>query len=122
MRNWVRQAEVDGGRRSGVSTDEARRVADLEREVRELRRFCSACHVFRHAQPGEAGCTGCGRVLAVKDGYCRLCRRQASLEDNAVGGLTIGEATPPSRRCSSRSESIAVERIGEGGVVRRRHS
>ncbi len=38
LRGWVRQAQVDGGRRSGVTTDEARRVADLEREVRELRR------------------------------------------------------------------------------------
>jgi len=38
LRGWVRQAQVDGGRRSGVTSDEARRVADLEREVRELRR------------------------------------------------------------------------------------
>ncbi len=38
LRGWVRQAEVDGGQRSGVTTDEARRIAELEREVRELRR------------------------------------------------------------------------------------
>jgi transposase len=38
LRNWVRQAEVDEGRRAGTSTSDAQRLADLEREVRELRR------------------------------------------------------------------------------------
>ena len=38
MRRWVRQAEVDDGARPGVSTNEAIRIKDLERENRELRR------------------------------------------------------------------------------------
>ncbi len=38
LRNWVRQAEIDQGRRPGVTTEEQRRIAELEREVRELRR------------------------------------------------------------------------------------
>ncbi|WP_372412342.1 transposase [Streptomyces luteireticuli] len=38
VRNWVRQAEVDGGKRSGTSTADAQRIAELERENRELRR------------------------------------------------------------------------------------
>ncbi len=38
LRNWVRQAEVDDGRRPGTSTGDAQRLADLERENRELRR------------------------------------------------------------------------------------
>lgn len=38
LRNWVRQAEVDEGRRPGTSTSDAHRIADLERENRELRR------------------------------------------------------------------------------------
>jgi transposase len=38
LRGWVRQAEVDGGMRPGVSTVDAQRVAELERENRELRR------------------------------------------------------------------------------------
>jgi transposase len=35
---WVRRAEVDEGRRPGVTTDERARLAELEREVKELRR------------------------------------------------------------------------------------
>jgi transposase len=38
LRNWVRQAEIDQGRRPGTTTEEQRRIAELEREVRELRR------------------------------------------------------------------------------------
>jgi transposase len=38
LRNWVRQAEVDSGARAGTSTGDAQRIAELEREVRELRR------------------------------------------------------------------------------------
>ena len=38
LRTWVRRAEVDGGRRPGVTSEERARVADLERENRELRR------------------------------------------------------------------------------------
>lgn len=38
LRNWVTQAEVDAGHRPGTTSAEAARIAELEREVRELRR------------------------------------------------------------------------------------
>ncbi len=38
LRKWVHQAEVDRGQRPGTSTDDARRIAELERDNRELRR------------------------------------------------------------------------------------
>ena len=38
LRNWLRQAEIDSGGRPGTSTADAQRIAELERENRELRR------------------------------------------------------------------------------------
>jgi transposase len=38
LRTWVKQAEVDAGQRPGVPTAERQRIAELERENRELRR------------------------------------------------------------------------------------
>jgi transposase len=38
LRVWVRRAEVDKGRRPGVTTDERERIEQLERENKELRR------------------------------------------------------------------------------------
>lgn len=38
LRGWVRQAEIDTGRRPGVPTVEQQRIAELERENRELHR------------------------------------------------------------------------------------
>ncbi len=38
LRNWVRQAERDSGQRGGLTTDERKRLRDLERECRELKR------------------------------------------------------------------------------------
>ena len=38
LRIWIRRAEVDGGQRPGLTTDERERMKALERENRELRR------------------------------------------------------------------------------------
>jgi transposase len=38
LRSWVRQAERDQGKRSGLTTSEQARLKELEKENRELRR------------------------------------------------------------------------------------
>ena len=38
LHKWIRQADIDDGVTSGVSSAEAQRVRELEQEVRELRR------------------------------------------------------------------------------------
>ena len=54
LRKWVRQAERDQGKRSGLTTEERERLNHLERENRELRRaneiLCKASAYFAHAE------------------------------------------------------------------------
>jgi transposase len=38
LRGWVKQAEIDNGTRPGIASADAQRIAELERENRELRR------------------------------------------------------------------------------------
>jgi transposase len=38
VRAWVNQADIDGGRRDGTTTDDAKRIKELEQENRELKR------------------------------------------------------------------------------------
>ena len=62
LRGWCKQAEIDAGRRPGVSTSEAARIRDLERDVRELRRaneiLLAASSFF--ARGSTRGCRGSG--------------------------------------------------------------
>ena len=38
LRGWVSQAQIDAGERAGTTTSDAARRAELEREVKEVRR------------------------------------------------------------------------------------
>jgi transposase len=38
LRGWVKQAQIDAGARPGLASDDRRRLVELERENRELRR------------------------------------------------------------------------------------
>jgi transposase len=53
LRKWIRQAEVDGGTRPGVTGEESAEIRRLKREVAELRRaneILKAASVFFAAE------------------------------------------------------------------------
>ena len=57
LRIWMRRAEVDGGHRAGVTSEERERMRVLERENRELRRAneilkAAAAFFARELDPG----------------------------------------------------------------------
>lgn len=46
LRTWIKKIEVDSGTRAGITTNQAERTKELEREVRELKR---ANEILRNA-------------------------------------------------------------------------
>jgi transposase len=38
LRGWVKQVDIDAGRRLGTTTSDAKKIKELEQEVRELKR------------------------------------------------------------------------------------
>ena len=57
LRSWVKQAEIDGGVRPGTTTDDKQRIAELEKENRELRRAneilkAASAYFARELDPG----------------------------------------------------------------------
>lgn len=56
LRTWVKQAETDEGLRPGRTSAESARIAELERENRELRRantILKQASAFFAAEPGR---------------------------------------------------------------------
>ena len=58
LRNWVNKAEVDSGERPGTATEDKKRIAELEREVREPRRAneilkAASAYFARELDPGH---------------------------------------------------------------------
>ncbi len=57
LRRWVRQSEIDQGKRGGISTSERDRLKELERENRELKQtneiLCKASAYFAQAELGR---------------------------------------------------------------------
>ena len=57
LRNWVQKAEVDSGERPGTTTEDKKRITELERENRELRRAneilkAASAYFARELDPG----------------------------------------------------------------------
>jgi transposase len=76
--DWVKKAEVDSGKRAGVSTDVAEKLKALERENRELRQaneiLRKASAYFAQAEltgPLHAGVHGCPSTARSSDDRVR---------------------------------------------------
>ena len=57
LRNWVNKAEVDSGQRPGMTSEDKKRISELERENRELRRAneilkAASAYFARELTPG----------------------------------------------------------------------
>ncbi len=54
--------------------------------------LCQACYTYTRNHPARP-CGGCGRVVAVKEGYCRLCRLELTLVPHTPrrGALPAGQ-------------------------------
>ena len=76
------------GRTRNPARDLARSCTDCLAWGVMLQIRCRACRSFRDGNRDERECTGCGRALRVKNGYCRLCWIQLS-------GGRAWEGTPP---------------------------
>ena len=75
--------------------------------------YCRACYDFvRRYQPNE--CEGCGRIIAVKKGYCRLCWLQAGLATAGGRRLALEDFKPTG--CWQLSLS-GMNRLGNTGPV-----
>ncbi len=104
--DWVKQAQVDAGARPGVTTADAQRIKDLEREVKELRRaneilkLASAFFAQAELDRRLKGCTGWSMSTATVTGssrcarFCRSPRRPIGAMRRGAGMLACAVPEP----------------------------
>ena len=99
LHEWVKREEVDTGVREGVTTSEAQRVKDLEREVKELRR---ANEILKVASAFFAQAELDRRLKSQERSSTRIATRMGSSRsagccrspDRGTGGMRRNDATP----------------------------
>jgi transposase-like protein len=69
LNEWIKRDEVDNGVREGVTTSEAQRMKELEREVKELRRANETarprrCHDACPGRPHRPACWPARRAVS----------------------------------------------------------
>jgi transposase len=108
LRTWVKQAEIDGGRRPGVSSDDATRIVELERENRELRRAFARSSSATRRRSARTSSASTGSFPADRAGG-RSARSASSIQFRNVAGLT-SSSLPTSLRDVSFDSSASWSR------------
>jgi transposase len=105
LRKWVHQAEVDGGKRTGLTTEERARMKELERDNRELRRANEILKAAAVSSVGRRNSLGQhSRRCAVVEGLAR------SGVQSRGDGIEVGLAVPGEVRLLR--EVLAQEPVG----------
>ena len=68
LSEWVKKAEVDSGRKPGLTTDIAAKLKALERENRELRQANEILRKASACEPGRDGALNANTILVVPRG------------------------------------------------------
>ncbi|MBT9258124.1 IS3 family transposase [Phycicoccus sp. KQZ13P-1] len=118
LRNWVRQAEIDGGVRPGTTTSDAQRLVELERENRELRR---ANHILRTASGFLRGGARPPhqQVVAYIDAHRHdvVDGREVGVEPICTELATAGVQVAPSGYYASKSRPPSARSVRDGELV-----
>ncbi|MDO4239240.1 IS3 family transposase [Micrococcus sp.] len=114
LRNWVRQAEIDGGHRPGITTSEAARVAELEKENRELRRanaiLRSASAFFAaDARDAHSADRGLHRRPQAEFGVEPICATLSAAGTQIAPSTYYAAKTRPVSARRLRDEQVLVE-------------
>jgi transposase len=119
LREWVKRAEVDGGRRPGVPTEQQRRLAELERENRALRRArTTPTHVLTdHHQPYRKAI----QETIPSAAHVRTGPHRAKGETTKPIERPSNAATsPPETACARREDSsLCAPGSGSSGALKR---
>ncbi len=84
LRNWVTQADIDGGVRPGTTTDDAQWIGELERENRELRR---ANDILKTASVKSTGQRNTFTILEVCGGEAGPARHERPVARAVMGDV-----------------------------------
>lgn len=100
LNEWVKRVEVDTGVREGVTTSEAQRMKELEREVKELRRARRARFSPRRSSTAGSSPEGLHRQAS------RCLRGRAALQ--GLAGRPVGISTT----CGAAARALQALRPG----------
>ena len=116
LRTWVKKAQIDQGTRPGTTTDEAQRIKELEKEIRELRRAnailksASACLSRRSvsARPADLPVHRDQEEGGVR-GLADLCHAQRGWRTDCPEHLTHARRSRPPSARGLRDKALKAE-------------